>query len=142
MAKSGGDHGEKGYLYDVASDRFLGNRRRDAPLSDASLRYLALRDGGELTFTCTPPGSGVRVGIDRDEDGFLDGDEMDAGSDPADPASVPRGGGRGDEVAGPIFAVSRCRLKACCVSSRYAAPLREDRGGVSFCSRRGYSLPG
>lgn len=34
-----------------------------------------LRKGGELTCTCTPPGSGERAGIDRDEDGVLDGDE-------------------------------------------------------------------
>jgi hypothetical protein len=29
----------------------------------------------ELTWTCVPPGSGVRLGIDRDEDGCLDGDD-------------------------------------------------------------------
>src|SRR5207249_3815272 len=39
-----------------------------------------------------PPGSGQRVGIDRDEDGFFDRDELDAGSDPADAASIPGGG--------------------------------------------------
>lgn len=87
VAKSGGTRGEKGYLYDIASGLFLGNRSSDAPLSDASLRQRALQKGGELTYTCTPPGSGVRVGIDRDEDGVLDGDEEDAGSDPADAAS-------------------------------------------------------
>jgi DNA-binding beta-propeller fold protein YncE len=81
VAKGESDHGEKGYLYDVASDRFLGNRRRDAPISDASLRLRAFQDGGELTYTCTPPGSGVRIGIDRDEDGVLDGDEEDARGD-------------------------------------------------------------
>jgi len=37
-----------------------------------------------------PPGSGIRIGIDRDLDGFYDRDELDAGSDPADPASRPR----------------------------------------------------
>jgi hypothetical protein len=36
-----------------------------------------------------PPGSGQRAGIDRDEDGYLDRDEIDADSDPADPASTP-----------------------------------------------------
>jgi DNA-binding beta-propeller fold protein YncE len=99
VAKSGGDHGEKGYLYDVDSGLFIGNRRCDAPLSDVSLRLRALQDGGELTYTCTPPGSGVRIGIDRDEDGFLDGDEEDAGSDPADPTSIPRAGGGGGAAA-------------------------------------------
>jgi hypothetical protein len=34
----------------------------------------------------------MRVGVDRDEDGFFDRDELDAGSDPADPSSTPSGG--------------------------------------------------
>lgn len=62
------------------------------PLSDASLRQRASQKGGELTYTCTPPGSGVRAGIDRDEDGVLDGDEEEAGSDPADATSTIRAG--------------------------------------------------
>ncbi len=28
---------------------------------------------GPLTYTCAPPGSGTRMGIDRDEDTVLDG---------------------------------------------------------------------
>ncbi|MFL6232261.1 MAG: hypothetical protein ACJ76N_03940 [Thermoanaerobaculia bacterium] len=79
VVKGESDHGERGYLYDAASGLFLGDRRRDTPVSDASLRQSALRKGGELTYTCTPPGSGVRIGIDRDENGVLDGDEEDAG---------------------------------------------------------------
>jgi hypothetical protein len=80
VVKGGSSQGERGYLYDAGSGLFLGNRRSDAPLSDAGLRQRAAQKGGELTYTCTPPGSGVRVGIDRDEDGVLDGDEADAGS--------------------------------------------------------------
>jgi hypothetical protein len=33
--------------------------------------------GQELTFTCVPPGTGMRIGIDRDEDGMYDADETD-----------------------------------------------------------------
>jgi DNA-binding beta-propeller fold protein YncE len=40
-------------------------------VSDAALRTLAVSDG-PLTYTCVPPGSGVRMGINRDEDGLLD----------------------------------------------------------------------
>jgi len=40
---------------------------------DAELRALAQVPGQELTYTCTPPGSGIRMGVDRDEDGILDG---------------------------------------------------------------------
>ncbi len=38
-----------------------------------------------------PPGSGLRVGVDRDEDGWFDRDEIDAGTDPADPSDFPAG---------------------------------------------------
>ena len=56
--------------------------------TDAELRADAA--GGEpRTYMCVPPGSGTRIGIDRDEDGFYDADELDAGSDPADPLSTP-----------------------------------------------------
>ncbi len=41
-------------------------------ISDASLRALAVSEG-PLTYTCAPPGSGTRMGIDRDEDTVLDG---------------------------------------------------------------------
>ncbi len=40
--------------------------------SDANVRALALTEG-PLTYTCAPPGSGRRMGIDRDLDGTLDG---------------------------------------------------------------------
>jgi hypothetical protein len=43
-----------------------------ATLDDTSLRALALTEG-PLTYTCAPPGSGTRMGIDRDEDTVLDG---------------------------------------------------------------------
>ena len=56
--------------------------------NDAALRALANTDG-PLTYTCAPPGSGRRMGIDRDLDGALDGNEIDAGSDPANVASRP-----------------------------------------------------
>jgi hypothetical protein len=56
--------------------------------TDAELRDQAAT-GEERTYTCVPPGSGLRIGVDRDEDGAYDGDEIDAGSDPADPSSTP-----------------------------------------------------
>jgi hypothetical protein len=36
---------------------------------------IAAEFGQELTFTCVPPGTGTRIGIDRDEDGVYDADE-------------------------------------------------------------------
>jgi DNA-binding beta-propeller fold protein YncE len=50
----------------------------------ASLRALATTVRPQ-TFTCVPPGSGHRMGIDRDEDGAYDFDEILAGTDPAAP---------------------------------------------------------
>jgi DNA-binding beta-propeller fold protein YncE len=93
VVKGESNQGERGYLYDVGSGLFIGNRSSDAPVSDTHLRQLALQKGGELTYTCTPPGSGVRIGIDRDEDGVLDGDEKDAKRDAAKPMRASGGGG-------------------------------------------------
>jgi DNA-binding beta-propeller fold protein YncE len=58
------------------------------PLGDQLLRGLA-SDWLPLTYTCVPPGEGARVALDRDGDGWADGDELAAGSNPADPNSTP-----------------------------------------------------
>ena len=81
-------HDEEGFVY-VGSGLFVGNRLCDGSISDTALRQQASHAGRELTYTCGPPGSGERMGIDRDSDGFRDGDEEDANSDPADAASTP-----------------------------------------------------
>jgi hypothetical protein len=44
-------------------------------ISDVDLRAQAAGAGQELTWSCVPPGSGVRIGIDRDEDTVLDGND-------------------------------------------------------------------
>ena len=44
----------------------------DALWTDANVRALATTDG-PLTYTCAPPGSGRRMGIDQNLDGTLDG---------------------------------------------------------------------
>jgi YVTN family beta-propeller protein len=80
----------RGWLQ-VKGDLFVADRVAEDPLSDLTLRAVAETPGQELTWTCVPPGTGPRVAIDRDEDGFLDRDELDAGTDPADAASRPPG---------------------------------------------------
>ena len=50
------------------------------PLTDQQLRAIAAF--GPLTFTAVAPGEGWRVGVDRDGDGFVDGDELQFGHDP------------------------------------------------------------
>lgn len=47
----------------------------EAEIADGALRALASTSGQELTWSCVPPGSGTRIGIDRDEDTVLDGDD-------------------------------------------------------------------
>ncbi|WP_438000958.1 beta-propeller fold lactonase family protein [Sorangium sp. So ce185] len=88
VAKTQGFLHEVGFLY-VGNGHFLTDRQLLPPISDTVLRLLSTQTHHDLTYTCMPPGSGARAGIDRDSDGFLDGDERDAGSDPADPNSTP-----------------------------------------------------
>lgn len=79
---------EVGFLY-VGSGLFARDQQTLPQVPALALRALVTISGGVLTYTCTPPGSGRRMGIDRDLDGFLDGDERAAGSDPANPNSTP-----------------------------------------------------
>lgn len=76
----------RGYAY-VGAGTFASDRCAESVAAD-DLR-LAADVGSELTFTIVPNGTQRRIGIDRDEDGVLDRDELDSGSDPADPTSLP-----------------------------------------------------
>lgn len=78
----------RGWFRNLAG-QFQGDRAADAPASPATLRSQAAIGGQERTYLCVPPGSGVRIAVDRDEDTYFDRDEIDAGSDPADPDSTP-----------------------------------------------------
>jgi hypothetical protein len=69
--------GELGFLY-VGGGEFITSKQAIGPFNKAMLMALALVLHREVTFTCVPPGSGERIGIDRDADGIRDGD--DAGS--------------------------------------------------------------
>ncbi len=75
---------------------FQSDRTNELPTPAALLAMAA--PGSELTYTLVPLGSQIRIGIDRDLDGYLDRDELDAGSNPADPNSVPTGQCVGDIV--------------------------------------------
>jgi len=78
---------DKGFLY-LGGGTFQADKAATDPVTDAKLRKKA-KNGKTVTYTCVPLGAGNRIALDRDEDGFLDGDEIAAGSDPADAASVP-----------------------------------------------------
>ena len=66
-----------------------------ANVSDATLRNLAATAGQELTYTAAPPGSGVRIGVDRDLDGVLNGKDNCPGVANANQSDVD-GDGVGD----------------------------------------------
>jgi YVTN family beta-propeller protein len=101
----------------TAAGTFQSDRASEAPITDAQLRAVAGTAGQELTYTCVPPGSGVRIGIDRDEDGFFDRTELDAGSNPADPNSIP---GSNDCSAAP--------RSGCLTAGKSLLQLRTDAG--------------
>src|SRR5262249_32686272 len=66
-AEVGGER--RGYLY-IGGGEFESDRSTDPLLADSAVRGIASTAGQEVTFTCVPPGSGVRIGIDRDGDTY------------------------------------------------------------------------
>jgi hypothetical protein len=71
VAKARTDKDEHGFLFTPAG--YLPDSVRASVMSSAAMRALAT--SVPVTFTCVPPGSGRRIGIVRDLDGILDGDE-------------------------------------------------------------------
>jgi DNA-binding beta-propeller fold protein YncE len=61
-----------GFLY-VGNGKFRSSRHRVPTIPDALLRIASRLPDGEITYTCTPPGSGVRIGFNRDDDDAHDG---------------------------------------------------------------------
>jgi hypothetical protein len=78
---------QRGWLY-AGSGMWKSDKAAEPQITTTALIALAGL-GTEVTITGVPPGSGARMGIDRDRDTYLDGDEIDAGSDPANPYSNP-----------------------------------------------------
>ena len=66
----------RGWFYDLNQQKFISDRQADTPLDRSQLQIIATDQPGQpLTFTAVPLGSGNRIGINRDEDSFLDGDD-------------------------------------------------------------------
>jgi mono/diheme cytochrome c family protein len=59
--------------YDAA--HFLSDSRKETFWTKTQLFAAAAVPGQALTFTCVPPGSGSRMGLDRDRDGFFNFDD-------------------------------------------------------------------
>jgi hypothetical protein len=77
----------RGWFFEWMDGYFQSDRLAETE-TPAELLALAA-PGSEQTYTLVPAGSGERIGIDRDADGYFDQDELDAGSNPADPLSIP-----------------------------------------------------
>ncbi|MGI9592801.1 MAG: hypothetical protein ACR2P8_15640, partial [Myxococcota bacterium] len=77
----------RGWHFDPEAGLFIDDRGVVWPAE--ALAAEAGAPGQELTYTCAPPGAAFRMGVDRDGDGLRDGEERDAGTDPAAAGSVP-----------------------------------------------------
>lgn len=75
-----------GWLHDAAAAGFLPDRARGRFRPVGELRA-SLAPGDVVTWMGVPPENGRRLGIDRDRDGCLDGDEERQGTDSASPAT-------------------------------------------------------
>lgn len=74
--------------YYLVGTNLLQSDRSAEMINESALRGTA-GAGQELTYTFVVKGTERRIGVDRDSDSFLDRDEIDAGSDPADALSIP-----------------------------------------------------
>jgi hypothetical protein len=89
IAKSRQQSLARGYRYEPLTNSWQSDRAAQTH-TDAAFRALAAL-GSEISFTVVHKGTETRLGIDRDLDGAFDRDEIDAGTDPADPMSHPGG---------------------------------------------------
>ena len=78
---------QRGYKY-MSAGNWKSDRSAEALMPTAS--FLALASAATpVTITVVPRGLETRLGIDRDEDGWLDRDEASVCADPADPVNHP-----------------------------------------------------
>jgi hypothetical protein len=96
LALTATDGGQRGWLLDRQRGVFEPDLKDAQALDIDALLALGRGGDGPVTFVCVPPGDGRRSALDRDRDGHANGDERRAGSDPADPRSLP-----GDPSATP-----------------------------------------
>ncbi len=75
-------------LYDPGADTYIPDAIGEPAITAADMRTIAQVPGQATTFTCVPPGSGTRVALDRDGDGWLNYDESLSSTDPANPGSA------------------------------------------------------
>jgi hypothetical protein len=67
--------GEPRGWFMTGPDTFVSDREGELPISESALRAIADAPGNDLVWTCSPPNTGWRAGVDRDDDGIVDGSE-------------------------------------------------------------------
>jgi DNA-binding beta-propeller fold protein YncE len=77
----------RGWWFSRSLNGFQSDRKSEQA-SKIQLLDLASKNGPFLAML-VPEGTGKRIALDRDDDGFFDSDEVDAGADPANPNSYP-----------------------------------------------------
>jgi len=85
IAKGSQAGSARGWFYYRSAGVFQSDRRNETLSTEGLIDQAGA--GSEITFTLVAQGTGPRLGIDRDSDGVYDGDELDAGTNPADPQS-------------------------------------------------------
>jgi hypothetical protein len=88
----------RSWLY-RGSNLWQSDKAAEVQISTSTLRNMG-EWGTEVTAMAVPPGTGRRIGLDRDRDGAMDGDELDAGTDPGDPNDTPTLAGVGPPLRG------------------------------------------
>jgi DNA-binding beta-propeller fold protein YncE len=91
----------RGWLYESASAQFRPDRAGEPLVAKSALLALAGQPGQELTFTAAPTGSGRRMGIDRDLDTVLDGDDNCPAA--ANPGQEDEDGNDVGDACDPLF---------------------------------------
>eukprot|EP00913_Durusdinium_trenchii_P028393 g26621.t1 len=69
------DQNRVGFAYNAAIKKFIPDHKRLRPVSLSQLMNLLRKRNAILTFMAVPTGSGERLGVDRDSDGVLNGDD-------------------------------------------------------------------
>jgi DNA-binding beta-propeller fold protein YncE len=89
VAKGWSNGQPRGWMY-IGGGKYRPDKQAEGDLTQLALLSIA-GPGTEMTFTGVVEGCENRLGIDRDLDGYRDGDELDGHSDPGDPNSTPNG---------------------------------------------------
>jgi DNA-binding beta-propeller fold protein YncE len=139
IAKHNDGTTESGYLYDPSGGDFTPDDGT-ADITDAALKALAGAPNNEVTYTAVPPGSGYRMGINRDLDTLNDGldncpgapndDQLDTDSDGlgdvCDPTPIPEPSGTVQLISGvfALAALERRRRRRVTSASAASSPPR------------------